>query len=131
MNTFFPHKAVDQKPLRPSKTERVASWIIGASLVPVLALQMIGAVPLHAVRDSGLGAIGGAVDSVFDLFHGIVSAAVPHVEGWAEALPVTVVQGVYFGSVTVFSGAFAARVLLGMRREQKNFLRRVGDTRSW
>lgn len=131
MNAFFPNKTIDQEPLPPSKAERISSWIIGVALMPVVSLQMIGAVPLHAVRDAGLSGIGGAVDSIFDRFHGVVSAAVPNAANWAEVFPVAVAYDVYFGALALFAGAFAASVVLGMRREQKNFARRYGDTRSW
>lgn len=96
MNTFFPHMAVDQKPLSPSKAERATSWVAGLAVMPAVALQMIGAIPLHAVRDSRLGAIGGTVDSIFELFHGFVSAAAPKVASWAGALPPAAVHAVLF-----------------------------------
>lgn len=131
MNTFFPHKSIEQKPLPPSKAERISSWIGSAALVPVVSLQVIGAVPLHAIRDAGLGPIGRAADRICDLFHGIVSEAVPQAESWAEAFPVAVAHGVYFGALTLFAAAFAASVSLGMLREQKNFARRMGDRRCW
>ena len=131
MNAFFPNKAIDQEPLPPSRMERISSWIVSVTLVPVMSLQMIGAVPLHAVRDAGLGGLGGTADSIFDRFHGLVSMAAPQVASCAELLPVAVAHGVYFGALTLFAGAFALSVALGMRREQKNFARRMGDTRSW
>lgn len=131
MNTFFPHMAVDQKPWSPSKAERATSWVAGLAVMPAVALQMIGAIPLHAVRDSRLGAIGGTVDSIFELFHGFVSTAAPKVASWAGALPPAAVHAVYFFALTLFVGSFAASVLLGMRREQRNVARRMGDTRSW
>lgn len=100
MNKFFPHKAVDQESLLPSKAERIFSRIGGLALVPAVAMQMIGAAPLNAVRDLGFGAVGGAIDSFFELFRGIVSAAVPFAASWADTLPVAVSQGAYLGALT-------------------------------
>lgn len=131
MNAFFPNKAIDHEPLPPSKAERISSWTISVAVVPVMSLQMVGAVPLHAARDAGLGAIGGVADRIFDLFHGVLSVSVPQIASWTEALPVAVAHGAYFGALTLFAGAFAASVAMGMRREQKNFTRRVGGPRCW
>lgn len=112
MNAFFPNKAIEREPLPPSRAERVSSWIVGVSVVPVVSLQMIGAVPLHAVHDAGLGRVGGAADSICDLFHGFVRTAVPQAASWGEALPVAVAHGIYFGALTLLAGAFAASVEL-------------------
>lgn len=131
MNAFFPPGALEQKPLPPSKAERISSRLISVALVPALALQVIGAVPRHALRDVGFGAVGEALDGFFDLFHGALSAAIPRAASWAEALGVTAAQVLYFGAVTVLAGAFAASVVFGMRRTQKNFDRRVGGPRCW
>ncbi|AJY03051.1 hypothetical protein SB768_25270 [Burkholderia sp. SIMBA_043] len=131
MNAFFPNKDIDQAPFPPSKAERISSWIIGVALVPAVSLQMIGAVPLHALRDAGLGAIGSAADSTCALFHGLVSTAAPQAASWPDALPVAASRGIYLGALTLFAGAVAVSVTLGMRRERKNFVRRIGDARSW
>jgi hypothetical protein len=131
MDTFFPPRALDQKPLQPSKAEQISSRLISVALVPALALQTIGAAPRHALRDAGLGAVGEALDSFFDLFHGAVSAAIPRVANWADALGATVAQGLYFGALTVAAGALTASVVFGMRRAQKNFDCRVGGPRCW
>ncbi|WP_325085960.1 hypothetical protein [Burkholderia contaminans] len=131
MDAFFPNNAADREPLPPSKAERISSWVIGVTVVPVLSLQAIGAVPLHAISGAGLGAIGETADSVCDLFHGILRASVPQIASLTEALPQAVAHGAYFGAVTLFTGAFAASVAMGMRREQKNFARRVGGPRCW
>lgn len=131
MNAFFPNKSIDQAPFPPSKAERISSWIMGVALVPAVSLQMIGAVPLHALRDAGLGAIGGAADSICELFHSLVSMAAPPTARWAEALPVAASRGIYLGALTLFAGAVTVSVTLGMCRERKNFARHIGDARSW
>lgn len=131
MSTFFPTNPIDQKPLPPSRAERFSSWVFGFALVPVMSLQMIGAVPLHAARDSGLGMLGGAVDSICDRFHGLLSSSVPHSASWTAALPGAVTQGVYFGALALTISALALSVALGWRREQINFHRRMGDAKCW
>lgn len=131
MNTFFPPKALDQKPLPPSKGERISSRLISVALVPALALQTIGAAPRHALGDAGLGTVGEALDSFFDLFHGAISAAIPRVASCADALGATVAQGLYFGALTVAAGALTASVVFGLRRAQRNFDRRAGGPRCW
>lgn len=126
MDTFFPRNAVERKPLRPSKTERICSWIASAALVLVVALQMIGAVPLHAVRGLWAGAVGGTVDSALEPLHGLVSVVIPRVASWAGLIPATIALGVYSGALTLFVASFAASFLLRMRRA-----RSMDDARCW
>ncbi|QSL63969.1 hypothetical protein G0D86_29725 (plasmid) [Burkholderia multivorans] len=118
--TFFPNTSIDNEPLPPSRTERVSERIATMAAGSALSLQAIGAVPLHAVRDAGLGTIGWAADSIFDQFHGIASTVAPQAASWAEALPVSVAHGVYFGALALSTGALIVRLSLGMSREQKN-----------
>lgn len=131
MNTLLPNSAADRQPLPPSKAERISSWVIRMALVPALALQTIGAVPRHALRDAGLGTFGDAADRVFDVFHGTISSAIPSAASWADAIGGTAVQALYFGALSLVAGAFVTTVACGMRRMQKNSDRSVGGPRCW
>ncbi|WP_278652985.1 hypothetical protein [Pandoraea pnomenusa] len=128
MNAFFPNTSIDNEPLPPSRPERVSERIATMAAGSALSLQAIGAAPLHAVRDAGLGTIGWAADSIFDQFHGIASTVAPQAASWAGALPVSVAHGVYFGALALFAGAFTLRLSLGMRRQQKNSARLIRST---
>ncbi|MGF6440172.1 hypothetical protein [Paraburkholderia youngii] len=138
MDTFFPRKDVEQEPLPPSRAERFGGCAISVSLVPVLALQMIGAVPLHAVRDAlgrfggTVGAVaGGVLDCAMEVFHGAISGPVPQVAALGAAIPAPLAWDAYFGALVVFVVAFGTTVSLAMHRQQKNFVRRTGGTVSW
>lgn len=138
MSMLVPNKAIDRTPMPATKAERALSWIVSLSLLPVVVLQMIGAVPLHAVHDAffqtgvmWLDASGSAIDSGLDLFHGMVSAQVHQVANWAGSIPKGIAWGFYFGALTLFTASIIGTVSLGLQRSRKELLRDIGDLRSW
>ncbi|MBB5547382.1 hypothetical protein [Paraburkholderia fungorum] len=134
MNNFFPPN-IEQKPLPTSKTERIFSQVFGAAVALAVALQMIGAVQLNVVRDAlaqyGFGGVGHVLDIGFELFHSVLSGPVPQVASWTEMLPAATMHNGYLAVLTLAIGFFATSFSLAIHREQTNFARGMGDTRSW
>ncbi|MDN7445287.1 hypothetical protein QZM64_39650 [Burkholderia cepacia] len=137
MNSFFPH-TVDDKLISPSRAERFFSSIAGASLLPVVVLQMVSAVPVHALQAAlqgkgmpSLEAIGTVIDRLFAPLHGVAGMSNPQIAGLVEVGSNGGALAVYYGALTLCVGSLASSAFLAMRRDQKRVTSRMGDARSW
>ncbi|VWC78477.1 hypothetical protein BLA39750_01024 [Burkholderia lata] len=137
MNSFFPH-TVDDKSLPPSRAERLLSLIAGASLLPVVVLQMFDVVPAQAMQEALLGrgmpsleTIGTAIDGLFAPLHGAAGIANPQIAGMVESASKGIAPAMYFGAMTLCLGSVAGSAMLAMRRNRKGLAGGMSDTRSW
>ncbi|WP_176042841.1 hypothetical protein [Burkholderia stabilis] len=137
MNSFFPH-TVDDKPISPSRAERFLSLIAGASLIPVVVVQMVEAVPAHALQEAlqgrgmpSLEAIGMAIDRVFAPLRGVAGISNSQIAAVVEVASNGAASAVYYGALMLCVGSLAGSAMLAMRRDQKRVTSRMGDARSW
>ncbi|WP_321935235.1 hypothetical protein [Paraburkholderia sp. J8-2] len=138
MNALVPHRK-RETPVQPSKAERIFSWAVTVTLGLAGALEAIGAVPAHALRDvlRGTGMwwleVGGeAIDSVFAFIHSSAIEAAPEIGKWGTELPKEIALGMYYAAMSLLFISFVAAVWLAMGRERQNLLREIGGgTSSW
>ncbi|MBK1902111.1 MULTISPECIES: hypothetical protein [Burkholderia] len=137
MNSFSPH-TVDDKPISPSRAERFLSLIAGASLIPVMVLQMVEAVPAHALQEAlqgrgmpSLEAIGTVIDRLFAPLRGVAGMSNSQIAAVVELVSNWGASAVYYGALMLCVGSLAGSAMLAMRRDQKRVTRRMGDARSW
>ncbi|MCA7889759.1 hypothetical protein QZM25_28260 [Burkholderia contaminans] len=137
MESFFP-PILDEKPIPPSRAERFLSLIAGASVLPVMVLQMADVVPVHSIQEAfrgrgipSLEPIGTVIDLLFAPLHGVVSMTSPQVAAMVQSAPNGFASAVYFGALTLCVGSLTGSAIMAMRRNRKSRFGAISDARSW